>query len=691
MICVVCRNIGTDGQITSHHPTCGTFKESVDLGCYICNRLWDTLTLDQRCVVSNLVESESNCSSDATKVPIYGTRTNSVQNCITVSSFEEGRLYGHPGSYLLSLALNASAVLPPEIVPDMTYWRAAFLLQPLGGKTKLKYSQPRRTRERLTESTKSAETLSIARNWIEECSAKHQQCNTFMREQGWYPTRLLDCGPFEDSEQCCRLIETDTISFNGPYMTLSHCWGRTDCLKLTTDNYTQLLHRISSHLLPQLYQDAVYITRHFGIRYLWIDSLCIIQRGDGLVDWLREVKVMGQVYSNSFCNISAANAPDSDHTLFCSRNPDTLYPQIVDLIVDGHVRQYLVSDYRFWETEVSCAPINIRGWVIQERLLSPRVLHFGEREILWECREKEAAEIYPNGLPHKFSGSVQRFKSLALDHCNANNRIDSNLAAYSSWFQIVRAYTACELSFPRDKLVALSAIAKVMRNILQDEYVAGMWRRYLGFELLWSVSANRTESASQPDTYRSPSWSWAAVDGAVNPGLPDVETADLLIEVVSLKLEYSTDDNTNLVQGGWLRLRGALKQLMLVRHLSTDTFSYGDWDMFVNGVHVSVLTDSSYGEPQPHVKLDALHDHFEEQNAKEALYCMPARVRAGDNGSIYVLILEVEDEKRGVYRRIGLARGWGKEVKENLLAHCVKEDRFPCEEYRDGLHVIRII
>lgn len=486
-------------------------------------------------------------------------------------------------------------------------------------------------------------------------------------------------------------METKSVSISGPYMTLSHCWGRADCLKLTTDNYAQLLQSIPLALLPQLYQDAVYITRQLGIRYLWIDSLCIIQAGDELADWLREVKVMGQIYSKSFCNISAANAQDGNHTLFSSRNPDTVCPQIMDLTVDGHPSPYLVSDYQFWETEVSRALINTRGWVLQERILSPRVLHFGERQILWECREGDAAEIYPDGVPDKIRHSVARFKNLDPDRHIANNKTGSSSVAYRSWFQIVRAYTACDLSFPGDKLVALSAVVEVMRNILRDEYVAGMWRRYLEFELLWSLSERRKESASRPETYRSPSWSWAAVDGEINPGLIDVETADLLIEVVSLELRYLTNDSTNLVNGGWLRLRGPLKQLMLVRHRSSNAFRNGDWDMFVNGVHVSVLTDSSQREPQPHVMLDALHDNLEEQNAKEALYCMPAKVRAGDDSSIFILILEVVDPKRGVYRRIELARGWGKEVREKILAHSVTEGRFPCEEYQHGLHLIRII
>jgi hypothetical protein len=143
--------------------------------------------------------------------------------------------------------------------------------------------------------------------------------------------------------------------------------------------------------------------------------------------------------------------------------------------------------------------------------------------------------------------------------------------------------------------------------------------------------------------YRAPSWSWAAVDGEVNPGQPNVETADLLITVENFHLDYSTDDKTASIEGGWLRLRGVLKQLMLELHPSLTTCNHEDWNMIVNGVHVSILTDSSMREPQPHVKLDYPRKDFKEQNAKGSLYCMPARVYKGNDVSIYVLILELVD------------------------------------------------
>ncbi len=113
--------------------------------------------------------------------------------------------------------------------------------------------------------------------------------------------------------------------------------------------------------------------------------------------------------------------------------------------------------------------------------------------------------------------------------------------------------------------------------------------------------------------------------------------------------------------------------------------------MVVNGVHVSTPADSSIRKPQPFVKLDTFHKDFDKQNAEATLYCMPGRKRKSDDGSIYILLLELENRERGIFRRIGLAHGWGKVVRDNMLGRSEEEEKFPCEEYRDGLHSIRII
>jgi hypothetical protein len=113
--------------------------------------------------------------------------------------------------------------------------------------------------------------------------------------------------------------------------------------------------------------------------------------------------------------------------------------------------------------------------------------------------------------------------------------------------------------------------------------------------------------------------------------------------------------------------------------------------MVVNGISVSVIAKSKARESQPHVMLDDFHNDFDKQNAESSLYCIPRRVRKGDDKSIYLLLLEVCDVERGVFRRVAAARGWGEDVKEKILARGKGEDKFPCEECRDGCHLIRIM
>jgi hypothetical protein len=386
----------------------------------------------------------------------------------------------------------------------------------------------------LSPSTKSASTLSLAQKWIADCTANHPRCNILDRKTRWYPTRLLDCGTSRTLDECCRLVESDNAHLDEPYMTLSHCWGLVDCLKLTTENYSQLSDVIALLSLPKLYQDAVYIVRILGIRYLWIDSLCIIQEGDNSVDWRHEVTLMSEVYLNTFCNISAADAPDSNHTMFHSREPSLFRPESLTLEVDGLCVPHLIFDEQFWTIECSCARINTRAWVLQERLLSPRLLHFGENQVLWECREKDAAEICPNGMPPNLKPPLRSFKSI-FHGSSTLGFPQGSLDGYKIWSNIVEAYTACELTFPSDKVVALSAIAKVMASILNDEYVVGMWRRYLEQELMWAAIDSPT--VSDEDThfgsriYRSPSWSWMATNGRIEPGNVECDQSDMMIEV----------------------------------------------------------------------------------------------------------------------------------------------------------------
>ncbi|KAI0486650.1 heterokaryon incompatibility protein [Xylaria cf. heliscus] len=503
-----------------------------------------------------------------------------------------------------------------KALPGKGRWSSVFFLQPPDGNGFVNYNS---TKE-LGSDTKSAGSLSFARKWVADCMANHKQCDN-MRAKNSYGQ--------------CRLIETSTADFHGPSRTLSHRWGLASCMQLTKENYTRLLDGFPVTVLPQLYQDAVYAVREFRIQYLWTNSLCIVHQGDDGSELRKELVHMSEVYLNSH------------HSLFHSRDQHALQPEIINLFFNGHSTQFLISDLGFWDTDVSHSFLNTRAW--------------------------DAAENYPDG----------RFKTpLPSSPVRTKKNLD-NIASYNDWAEVVRAYRACDLTFPSDKLATISAIARIMGSILDDDYVAGMWRRYLERELLWSKAhtAVRPGTRRPPTTlYGAPTWSWAAVDGVINPGLPDVGDSDVLISVEGLGLGYAWEDSTSV-----------LKQLVFLPHSSS---THGDWNMVVNGLNISVLADPVRRELQPYVFLDHPDvDDFDTQNAEGALYCIPARVRNSGNGSIYILLLELYNKEKGVFHRIGLARGWGTAIKERIMdcgVH-VDEYKFPCEDYCNGRHTICVV
>ncbi|KAF6512809.1 hypothetical protein HZS61_007615 [Fusarium oxysporum f. sp. conglutinans] len=310
--------------------------------------------------------------------------------------------------------------------------------------------------------------------------------------------------------------------------------------------------------------------------------------------------------------------------------------------------RFVLSDYRFWKSEVSDALVNKRGWVLQERFLAPRILHFSKRQLIWECCEKDAAEVYPDGLPLALSTSSDaRFKQMdSSDYAGRVDRYryreaDGNSAPHLLWLRIVELYTASALTVPSDKLIACSGIAKRVAEIVQDDYVAGMWRRYLEGELLWMVQGNHQPGRwTRPREYRAPSWSWASIDGPITPGEPRIQ--DSLITVEDYHLDYWTSDKTAAIRGGWLRLRGVLKKTTLARKSSTPGGGYY-WDMMLDNERVNVLEDASPGNTEPRVMLDILQEDFKEENTKGLLFSMCARSKTGDGRELQWSNAEVVD------------------------------------------------
>lgn len=237
--------------------------------------------------------------------------------------------------------------------------------------------------------------------WINECVDTHDAARCLRnRPPSFFPTRLLELkrvGP----QLTFSLVLRNVLPSNVSYMTLSHCWGKgavTKKLRLlrSTFDYLRDMHPVDR--LPKTFREACQVTERLGVRYLWIDRLCIIQ--DSTEDWNREAALMQDVYKNSFLNISAHGAGDDEEGLFFNRDPRRVDFSVIDFRVQSPIQpEYFILDdevYNGWEEGFKEGPVVRRGWIIQERLLAPRVLHFGRRQLFWECNSAGGCESKPS-------------------------------------------------------------------------------------------------------------------------------------------------------------------------------------------------------------------------------------------------------------------------------------------------------
>ncbi|TVY54002.1 hypothetical protein LCER1_G003568 [Lachnellula cervina] len=324
--------------------------------------------------------------------------------------------------------------------------------------------------------------LDLAKKWVDACLETHESCKS--TEDRQLPTRLVDVGSTP-----IRLIQSSDLTTKPRYATLSHCWGTQNFHKLQQNNLEDFMRAIPEENLTKTFQDAIYITRSLGLRYLWIDSLCIIQLCD--IDWRSESALMSSIYGGSTVTIAAAGAKNV--TEGCFLKPPGFIGKVHLEPTTGEVWDIAPSE--FYNSVVK-SHLAGRAWALQERLLSPRTLHFSKTELFWECRHCDASESFPEGSP-------------GFEHRHIFHRDRKPISEI--WHTIVKLYTGAQLTFAKDKMIAISGIAQRAFEENGDQYLAGLWRKNIELQLLWCQTSpgRRLLSGSE---YRAPSWSWASVD-----------------------------------------------------------------------------------------------------------------------------------------------------------------------------------
>jgi len=229
------------------------------------------------------------------------------------------------------------------------------------------------------------------------CCSSHDTCN-LARSNGSLPTRLLDVG---NPRASFVKVQVTTPATTGEYLALSHCWGDPSDMAtvLTNETFNEYITTgLAFELLPKTFQDAVLFTRSLGKRYLWIDSLCIIQNNAD--DWDREAATVCSVYQGALLTIAAASSSSGRGGLLYE--PPT--HRITRTTPNGPYTLFGRESIRHKEKEY---PLLTRGWASQERLLSPRTLYFGSKELLWERRGSRTCQCGESVSSH-IGGDVSK-------------------------------------------------------------------------------------------------------------------------------------------------------------------------------------------------------------------------------------------------------------------------------------------
>jgi hypothetical protein len=356
----------------------------------------------------------------------------------------------------------------------------------------------------------------IVRPWLVECNESHQMCKLERLREQLLPKRVLDIA-------YGKVTLVESHGKTGRYVALSHCWGKEQLLITTKDTLAERMRGIKWKELPMTFQDAISITRGLGIRYLWIDSLCIIQRNKR--DWEQQSAVMADIYARSYLNLATTRSSSGLEGClgrrWTSREHEVRSFQVPIKGTDRniYVRTTLGSSHdamqtpRWIQDHKESAPLLQRAWVYQERTLSPRTVHMHSSEMIWSCKFRLRCEC--KALDETPSPSADW--SAPKDKIANLSKLSNKHESHGLWRRIIEDYILLDLTHESDRLPALSGLASFFEAQFpaSGKYMAGLWEGDLARDLLWECEFNGSNVAipfrqrhSEP---HAPSWSWASL------------------------------------------------------------------------------------------------------------------------------------------------------------------------------------
>lgn len=491
----------------------------------------------------------------------------------------------------------------------------------------------------------SPAAMQIIETWLDECISKHN-CPTPGNPP--LPTYLVDVGTKDSHE--VHLTRTKS-GMDYPFVALSYVWGvpqqKTELRKHTIGD---MLVKVSEKEIPQTILDAMEITRRLKIRYLWVDSLCIVQ--DDKTMKSGEIAKMGGIFTGSILTIQAASAETVNQGFLQVRAREDVpehklqYSQGSDECVIIRPEQSSTGVH---------APTNSRAWCYEESVLPRRLLTFGQDELSFKCRTADHFESGKRleGRDKSGPGLFTGWK-LSDEDLRPPFNGDKRLLILKTWYSSIDfMYSPRLLTKIHDRLLAIEGVARRIQPWAGGRYVAGLWESDLLFGLLWRTSTvilphldnsvidvMRARRRLDHKSVRTnqPSWSWASVDGPVLH-TPRRKFVDVIAQVsIPSPSSRERDDPFEAIDG----------RLCMSAPIRAATLEFGfgeDGARHSRGRVKQEIICSDTGLIQSEIIGQAFLDGWD--TGPQSVWCAAVIGQYG-------LLLELIDESQKRYRRVGL-------------------------------------
>ncbi|KAL4264134.1 Heterokaryon incompatibility domain-containing protein [Pleurotus pulmonarius] len=366
----------------------------------------------------------------------------------------------------------------------------------------------------------------LSKEAIENCIHNHPGCPRLAENKPQLPTRVVDC----QDPAFPTLIETN--GRREQYVALSYVWGEEQPHSTTTANLANYLNGIDAQSLPKSIRDAISTVHAFGLRYLWADTLCIVQ--DSAEDKIRELGQMARIYASAYITVVAGSARKVSDGFLDPRSPPSRGDPSFKISCPTRAKELgtfsLGRDINYYRQELQefstdTDPVHGRGWCLQEMFLSQRTLVYTSRTLQYHCQTEViniGGSVYQSdrfsATPKYWSLSYLAERDWATPLTPGPMLVGSPWERYASgvlegWAKVLREYTRRSITVSTDKFHAIGAIAERFHQFRKSRYLAGLWEDTLLLDLLWTTVTDA--GLTRPKEYRAPSWSWAALDNEV--------------------------------------------------------------------------------------------------------------------------------------------------------------------------------